>query len=212
MRLLDRRCHHIWLAVVRGLPRSLDWLFARSCCACAAPLTALFTWREPDRRGARWLPTPLCGVAKALPPLAKVWEGRLYEAQLSRVGLRDDGLLRLLTGLRVQPHTRLLNISYNHFTSVGLKALTNGLMHEGLMPKLEELNVHESGPNVPFQEGVRYPNELTVDAHGIDHSELSTDEVWAWEEKEEAEWDAAMGTFERSERCLALKKWDNGLD
>ena len=28
----------------------------------------------------------------------------------------------------------------------------------------------------------------------------------------QAEWDAAMGTFERSERCLALKKWDNGLD
>ena len=81
MRLLDRRCHRIWLAVVRGLPHSLDWLFARSCCACAAPLTAPFTWREPDRRGARWLPTPLCGVAKALPPLAKVWEGRLYEAE-----------------------------------------------------------------------------------------------------------------------------------
>ena len=201
-RLVSRHAHGIFLDVARDLPRSLGWLLRRSEGRTPATLTAVFSWREPERWGARWVPVRM----QLQPSLACVWEGRLFEADLSGVGLEDDGMLRLVTGLRTQPHTRLLNIGYNGFTSAGFKALTNDLMHERLMPKLELLLMREI---------CRHPHNEewhAVDVCGGDYLSHYTDAVRAASDKEDSDWEDAIETFERSETCKALKLWDCGYD
>ena len=197
-RLVSRRAHGIFLDVARDLPCSLGWLLKRSLGRTPATLTAVFSWCEPNRWGARWVPL------RMQPSLACVWEGRLFEADLSGVGLGDDGMLRLVTGLRTQPHTRLLNVGYNRFSSVGFKALTNGLMHERLMPKLELLLMREVAPHDEALHAWRIC--------GGDFREHYTDTVLAAQDKEKHEMDDAIETFEDSETCKALKLWDCGWD
>ena len=199
-RLVSRRAHGIFLDVATDLPRSLGWLLRRSEGRTPATLTAVFSWREPERWGARWVPL------RMQPSLACVWEGRLFEADLSGVGLEDDGMLRLVTGLRTQPHTRLLNVGYNRFTSVGFKALTNDLMHERLTPKLELLLMREIS-HISHTEWWH-----AVFVCGGDYLSHYTDAVRAASDKEDSDWEDAIETFERSETCKALKLWDCGYD
>ena len=114
------------------MPQELSWLLARSCCC--------HDWGDFAFRDV----CPARLLAHVHPPLASVWEGRVLEVRLAQVGLEDDGMLRLLHGMRTQPRTRVFEVSYNHFTSVGFKAMADGMMYDNLMPELRVLLMREN--------------------------------------------------------------------
>ena len=123
----------------------------------------------------------------------------MLEVHLAHVGLEDDGMLRLLHGMRTQPRTRLFEISYNHFTSVGFKALADGMVYDNLMPELRVLLMRETTA----------PRTVADDAG---RSRICP--IWLLQHPRETledEWDAfegAASTFEHSERCKALELFD----
>ena len=135
------------------------------------------------------------------PPLASVWEGRVLEVRLAQVGLEDDGMLRLLHGMRTQPRTRVFEVSY-HFTSVGFKAMADGMMYDNLMPELRVLLMRENAA----------PRTAADDTG---RSRICP--IWLLQHPRETledEWDAfevAVSTFERSERCNALRLFDGEM-
>ena len=185
-RLVSRRGWAVFLEVAARLPHSLGWLLARSACH--------EYWSESCFHDA----CPPRLHLHTHPPLACVWEGRLFEVHLREVGLEDDGFLRLLRGLHTQPRTRLLEVSYNMaLTVVSFKALTNGMMFDDLMPELKILLMREGVPCI----GDPFETELFEDSPEL----LDL-------EPEEREWWLAMSTFEHSERRKALEEWDIGPD
>ena len=186
-RLVSRQAYRFFLEVAGDLPPELSWLLARSCCH--------HNWSEFPAHDV----CPARLHEHVHPPLASVWAGRVIEVHLAHVGLEDDGLLRLLHGMHTQPHTRLFEISYNHFTRVGFKALADGMMYDNLMPELRVLLMRETTA----------PRTVPDD---VGRSRICP--IWLLQHPRETledEWDAFEGavvTFEHSERCKALELFD----
>jgi len=86
--------------------------------------------------------------------------------------------------------------STDHFTSVGFKAMADGMMYDNLMPELRVLLMRENAA----------PRTAADDTG---RSRICP--IWLLQHPRETledEWDAfevAVSTFERSERCNALR-------
>ena len=68
----------------------------------------------------------------------------LFSLQLSDIGMRSPGLLRLVAALREQTQLYLLDISYNNFTLRGTRALLHSLKDPSFLPSLTVLMMRET--------------------------------------------------------------------